>query len=569
MAKELTQEEIDAQNWLDDYIEEVKKNNISKLNGGQYPLDEEIRYVIYARKSSKPEKKQHDSPEEQIAECIKYATENKLKYVAVLKESASAFKSTGREVYTEMMEEIQKPTGRIYNAILAWAPDRLARNMKDGGDIIDLLDKNIIRDVKFPKYYFVNDANGKLSLGIQFVIAKQHSENDSISTRRGNRTKLSKGHVLKVAPWCYKILVEDTNRKLVVDEKNYSLFRQALLDIIAGKPLKTVAIELNEKGFEYQNGYKNVTEKKLSQQLSKPIYAGYYIVENEVFNYNEIVPDFKSILSAFEFRNLRLRLQEKAGRMRQKRSSVQVFRKLIECSYCKRHLTPTKNKNRKEQKLPYIRLVCTNKHCQRYNKSIRFYQVFDFIDLIMQKYLSIPESAYKTYLESSKSSLHNELKEIEEKITSKSSSLNQIKIKLQKTLELYQKVSSPHLEATFKKFSVDITDLEGQLQILEGNKEKLKAGMKNRLLTYEEFLNTIENINNNIQKHENQELVDTLTKMVFLNITVDSEKVVSYQLKPPFEEWVKLPTILSGVDYGKKLETNFFLSTLNNSNKFP
>jgi DNA invertase Pin-like site-specific DNA recombinase len=75
---------------------------------------------------------------------------------------------------------------RRYALRIAWHPDRLARNMKEAGTIIDLVDRNLIRDLKFPTFTFENTPAGKMLLGITFVMAKQYSEHLSESVDRGN-----------------------------------------------------------------------------------------------------------------------------------------------------------------------------------------------------------------------------------------------------------------------------------------------------------------------------------------------------------------------------------------------
>jgi hypothetical protein len=42
------------------------------------------------------------------------------------------------------------------NGIVAWHPDRLARNSMDGGKIIYLLDTGHLLDLKFPTFWFDN-----------------------------------------------------------------------------------------------------------------------------------------------------------------------------------------------------------------------------------------------------------------------------------------------------------------------------------------------------------------------------------------------------------------------------
>lgn len=67
---------------------------------------------------------------------------------------------------------------------MAWAPDRLARNMKEGGEIIDMLDEGIIKDLKFVNHSFTNDANGKMLLSIAFALDKRYTDDLSYNVKR-------------------------------------------------------------------------------------------------------------------------------------------------------------------------------------------------------------------------------------------------------------------------------------------------------------------------------------------------------------------------------------------------
>lgn len=94
------------------------------------------RYILYARKSTDVEDKQVLSIEAQLAELRKYAKDNGLVVIDTVIEKKSA-KTPGRPKFGDMLARIQNGEA---NAILAWHPDRLARNSIDGGQIIYLLD---------------------------------------------------------------------------------------------------------------------------------------------------------------------------------------------------------------------------------------------------------------------------------------------------------------------------------------------------------------------------------------------------------------------------------------------
>ena len=95
-----------------------------------------LKYVLYARKSTVDESRQIRSIPDQIAECEQLARRLGLNVVEVLEESQSAKKPSLRPIFRQMLTNLKKG---IYDAILAWNPDRLARNMLEGGEIIDMI----------------------------------------------------------------------------------------------------------------------------------------------------------------------------------------------------------------------------------------------------------------------------------------------------------------------------------------------------------------------------------------------------------------------------------------------
>ena len=94
------------------------------------------KYFLYARKSTDVEDKQVLSIEAQIAELRAFAKQEGLHIAEEMIEKRSA-KVTGRPIFNKMIERIEHGDA---NGILAWHPDRLARNSVDGGKIIYLLD---------------------------------------------------------------------------------------------------------------------------------------------------------------------------------------------------------------------------------------------------------------------------------------------------------------------------------------------------------------------------------------------------------------------------------------------
>jgi site-specific DNA recombinase len=122
------------------------------------------KYFLYIRKSTDEDGKQILSLEAQKTELLEFAKKEGLSIVDTFCESKTA-KEPGRPVFNDMLDRIE--TGEAYG-ILAWHPDRLARNSVDGGKIIFLIDNEKIKFLKFPTFWFEATPQGKFMLNIAF-----------------------------------------------------------------------------------------------------------------------------------------------------------------------------------------------------------------------------------------------------------------------------------------------------------------------------------------------------------------------------------------------------------------
>src|SRR3989338_8936506 len=103
------------------------------------------KFFLYARKSTDVEDKQVLSIDAQLTELREYALREGITISAEIIEKQSA-KVPGRPLFNKMIKEIETFGGNI----LAWNPDRLARNSVDGGKIIYLLETGKLASLKFP-----------------------------------------------------------------------------------------------------------------------------------------------------------------------------------------------------------------------------------------------------------------------------------------------------------------------------------------------------------------------------------------------------------------------------------
>lgn len=140
------------------------------------------------------------SIEAQLFELREFARKENLEILVEFQESKSA-KTPGREVFGEMMTHIEAGEAQ---GILAWHPDRLARNSIDGGRVIYAVDTSKIVSLCFPTFWFSPTPQGLFMLQVAFGQSKYYSDNLSENIKRGIRQKLRRGEWLNLAPFGYQ-----------------------------------------------------------------------------------------------------------------------------------------------------------------------------------------------------------------------------------------------------------------------------------------------------------------------------------------------------------------------------
>ena len=140
-----------------------------------------MKYVLYARKSTEEDDRQVLSIQAQLAELSSYSAKEKFDIVASFYEAKTA-KEPGRTVFAEMLSFIE--CGKA-EGIISWHPDRLARNSVDGGKIIHMVDRGLIRSLKFPTHWFEPTPQGLFMLNIAFGQSKYFSDNLRENVKRG------------------------------------------------------------------------------------------------------------------------------------------------------------------------------------------------------------------------------------------------------------------------------------------------------------------------------------------------------------------------------------------------
>ena len=236
-----------------------------------------IKYFIYCRKSSEDEERQVLSIEAQLHELREYAKQQGLFIVREYYESKTA-KEPGRQIFNEMLGEIEKGSA---SGILAWNPDRLARNSIDGGKIIYFVDTLKIVALKFPTFWFEATPQGKFMLSVAFGQAKYYTDNLRENILRGIRQKIRRGELSAKAPLGY--FNESRLRTIEPDKKTFHKVKECLGAFATGQyTLTAIQRKMFSLGLVGSRSGKPLVLASVEHILKNPFYYGHFQYRGEV-----------------------------------------------------------------------------------------------------------------------------------------------------------------------------------------------------------------------------------------------------------------------------------------------
>ena len=302
-----------------------------------------IEYVIYCRKSTESEEKQTQSIADQIQRCVEYAEANRLiikqkpkdfsfetgidlekedadidnravyqktRHLYIVKEQMSWKTPWLRPKRKHLIQLIKK--GEI-GGLLSYSPDRQARNMVEGGELIHLVDQNNV-DLKYTNFHFEPTASWKMMLGIWFVFSKQYSDKLSEDVRRGNKSAISKGKAFGKTKYGY---IVDENDTFHPHPKNFPLMKRAFeMRIYEKKPDREIIKRLNDMGYE-KNGPDDpiaLTSSSFSRIWRDSFYYGIYERGENWVDLRELWAGYEPLISQEEYEILIDRYNDRTKR---------------------------------------------------------------------------------------------------------------------------------------------------------------------------------------------------------------------------------------------------------------
>lgn len=503
---------------------------------------DKYKYVIYVRKSTDEKGKQIRSIEDQITECVDFAKRNNLKFVDIIDEEESAKEPNIRPKFTKMLNDLN--AGKLHG-IIAWHPDRLARNMKEAGEVIDLVDKDIIKDLQFVSFTFNNDPSGKLLLGITFALSKEYSDKLSVNVKRGNRLSIGEGKYVNKSKHGY---IKDVNGYLRPDDGNFILLKHGFQMRLSGKTLEEISDYLVENKYFHRNTvtsdpYYKMNKQKVQTILRDPVYTGVLQYGENVVNLMDHY-NFIPMVTVEEFMQIN-KLSDKGDLIKLAKSYkkgddviADLLRDMVICGDCGEPttagITPKKNKNGDVTRYFYYR--CDTKGCDRYGKSTRAKVILDYVyDLLSKKPFSSKKS-YEHYATEIKKVNADRMAVARHKLLS----LQTEKVKLLEKIESIKDLllDKTETEGIKKHYRGDLEKAEKKIIEIEEDDKKTRKVLENdkvSILTQEKFIELIENMPRILASIKNMKELDLFLKKMFLNFTITDKTVYKSTFNTPFD----------------------------------
>ena len=314
------------------------------------------KYFLYARKSTEDDDKQVMSIESQLFELREFARKENLEILAEFQESKSA-KTPGRPVFNEMIEQVNSMDGV---GVLAWHPDRLARNSIDGGHIIYGVDQKKIVSLRFPTFWFEPTPQGLFMLQVAFGQSKYYSDNLTQNVKRGMRAKLRRGEWLTRAPFGY---VNNREKRVIEPHPVHSKIIVCAFEEYATGEHGLVSLShfLHEHGVSTKKGAP-LGKASVKRILTNRAYLGFTKHKDEWYE-----GSFAPILSPKLFEAVQKVLSANARPRKTKLKHDFPFTNLLRCGECGSMITAQWATGRHGGRYRYYRCtkkkgVCTQKY---------------------------------------------------------------------------------------------------------------------------------------------------------------------------------------------------------------
>ena len=416
--------------------------------------------------------------------------------------------------------------------------------MKDAGEVIDMLDRGVMKDLRFVSFSFTNDDSGLMLLGISFALSKQYSDAISSNVIRGNERRAEEGKYLATAPHGY---IKDDNGRLRPDDDSYEIISQGFRMRLEGATLQSVANFLSESDYTYLVGKTRkrtkFTKNKVTNIFKNPVYAGVMLHADKIALDLCDFYDFMPVVNVDEFlainkhstESIIKRIQRSLGSYSRR---ADLLAGLVYCSECLQPTVPaiTTKWDREKTRIVsrYFYYKCHTKSCSRKGKSTRAKVIISFVKEFLAKRPFSNRSTYNHYKKETERVSKERAKKARDRKHKIVAALRRFE---SESADIRSTLAGERNKELIKGLRGDHDVIAKNIQTLEKEMqscEKVIQAEKMVPLTFKKFVELFDNMATQMGGIENMNDLDFVIRKIFSNFYVDGKKVDSARLCEPF-----------------------------------
>lgn len=303
-------------------------------------MNDTLKYLGYARKSSEDKDRQAQSIDTQTAILKEYARKHEINLVDILMESKSAKDDGNRPMFTSLLDRLKSGEA---NAIFVAHIDRLARNGIEAGQLIKLFLAGNIKEILTPSKCY-NTIQDLLYLDIEFAFASDYSRRLSLRVKEGIQAKLNRGEYPNLAPIGYT----NKNGKIIPDPSTAPLVTQLFSEYATGNySIKGITQYIQNMGLVSKVKKSPIGKSVVHRTLNDPIYYG--AIRNRSKLYQGI---HQPLINKALFDKVQILLTGK--KVKGNTKLYFLYKSYLSCDVCGCKITASRKKGR------YVYYYCTN-----------------------------------------------------------------------------------------------------------------------------------------------------------------------------------------------------------------
>tara|TARA_Y100001949_G_C15975762_1_gene325961 strand:- start:12 stop:1607 length:1596 start_codon:yes stop_codon:yes gene_type:complete len=485
---------------------------------------QEIKYVLYARKSTEGDDKQAQSIEAQLYEMRKLAKTKNLKIVEEIQEAKSAKTPFKRPGFNRMIELLESGNA---SGILTWAVNRISRNPAESGLIQQMLQDEKIKRIQTYNGKYDPDDNAVI-FSVESSVSNQFIQDLRKNVKRGIAEKARNGGISGPAPQGYEN--DRLNKTIRIDKKRFPIIREAFDMFLEGYSIDRIIQAMNEKGYRTLNrkprGSNPMSRTTLYFIFSNPRYAGKIPDPFEPNVYYDA--NYPPMITPQEYDKVQ-ELLGRRGRTRFSETHEFTLKGLLKCGECGCMITASKKKKTLKDGTvnEHIYYHCTRKRKCEQRSGYREKDLISMVDDLLNQYEISPQ-LYSWGMQALDAIAQDEIKNRDNIQMLQFESINDIQSQIDNMITLAAKGM-----ITPEQFEKNSAPLKDELEARQ--KEQAKSAERSR--NWYEFVGkTIETLTNANAQFNTGSLMD---KNRILQAIGENPVLIDGNLKLTPHNWVE------------------------------